>query len=489
MRIAIGAAGRCGGARAAARRVAAGAAICAASCAAGAGCGGERGGGAAQRGDGRAAAGAAESMAAATAARARFGPADGAPRPIVARSASPRPGPWRGAAKDGVGVPAEWLARNLRRRDVAIVDARPGSAYAEGHIPGALSLPGDSLAGIADEVAAGAAFGRLGLRGDERIVCVTDTAAYAPAARLFWLLELAGAARVGFLDGGIDAWRGRGGALDAARAARPPAAWTPNPSTARVATRADLLERYGQPGYEILDARPEAEWEGRSAASHAASRAGHVPHSLPFPVYTMFRSDGTFPDPDTLLAVLRRSGPRPSTPLDLDAEFLVYDDGRSSDGALGYVLLRYAGIDPLRYWPGGWAEWAADTALPFTRIVGAEELVSRIRRKANPLASKKPSTDLVLLDVRERHDFDLGHIRGAVLLPSYPFADSLETVLADTWPSVDRAHVPCVVYCYGVECIRSRICTTIAARHGFVRLEWFRGGMDEWERAGGEVVR
>jgi rhodanese-related sulfurtransferase len=39
-----------------------------------------------------------------------------------------------------------------------------------------------------------------------------------------------------------------------------------------------------------------------------------------------------------------------------------------------------------------------------------------------------------------------------------------------------------------VDCIRSRLCATIAARKGFRILEWFRGGMEEWLSLGGEVI-
>ena len=47
---------------------------------------------------------------------------------------------------------------------------------------------------------------------------------------------------------------------------------------------------------------------------------------------------------------------------------------------------------------------------------------------------------------------------------------------------MNRSQTPLVLYCYGRDCIRSRECATIAARHGFLNLLWYREGMDGWER-------
>jgi len=76
-----------------------------------------------------------------------------------------------------------------------------------------------------------------------------------------------------------------------------------------------------------------------------------------------------------------------------------------------------------------------------------------------------------------------------VSLRSDYFADSVDVRLERYWPKIDRETVPVVTYCYGESCIRSRATSTAAAREGFVRIERFLGGLDEWRHAGGELVR
>lgn len=383
-------------------------------------------------------------------------------------------------------VTASWLAERLGTESLVIVDARDREAYLGGHPPGAISLPPQLLVG-APQVAT--TLGRRGLSEAATIVCLADSATLASAAHLLWLLELAGARDVRLLDGGVAAWSRQGGALETSESIRPPSRWSSPPDSSVFADRALVRGLYGTPGIEILDARgPEVWGAHRPAGGSVASRAGHIPHSLPLDFHTLLRPDGTVLDSADAWTVVRESGPRQGTPVDMAARFLVYDDGASAGGALGYAMLLHAGIDTVRYFAGGWPAWAADSTSPIVRIVDAAEVRAHLRmwRVRSP-GAEHPS-NFLLLDVRDRWDYGNGHLLGAYDFPSHIFADSVEDWLAACCPSVDRAHTPVVLYCYGTSCIRSRNCATIAARKGFRVLEWFRGGIDEWRFLDGELV-
>jgi thiosulfate/3-mercaptopyruvate sulfurtransferase len=383
-----------------------------------------------------------------------------------------------------IAVTAEWLAAHASQPGFVVLDARGPSSYLAGHVPSAISLPADSLAPEADP---GGLFGLRGLSGEERVVVCADSASIEDGAYLFWLLETAGARDVRFLDGGFESWLRSGRPAETISAARESARWTERPDASRRATKEQVTAAYGLPGMEIVDARGEQEWEGGPAGAKAS--AGHIPHSLPYDFRQMILADGTFRAPSEMRAMFSRLGPRPSDLVDIDGRFIVHGRGPSDAGALGYLALRMAGVDSVRYDPGGWDEWVADTTLPVVRIPRAEELQDRLRSEPFRFAADKPPAGFVFFDVRFRLDFQApGHIPGAVNLASNVFGDSLDVYLARHWPGVDRARVPMVVYCYGPDCIRSRICTTIAARQGFRRLEWFRGGLEEWRALGGEIV-
>ncbi len=402
---------------------------------------------------------------------------------ILVAAAAPRVA----AAESRVFVAPSWLAAHLDDPGVAVVDARAPEEYAKGHVPGAISL---SPSLIADAPRPAATLGRRGLAPDATIVCVADSASVEAAARLYWLLDRAGARAVRILDAGIPGWTRAGGALQIRPVFRDPAAWDAAADSTAVADLDFVRREFGRKGVEIFDARGPEVWGARRPGAGPArpSRAGHIPNSLPLDFATLFAPDGSVLDSAAARERIRRSGPRPGTPVDMEARFVVYDDGASAAGALGYALLKHAGIDSVRYFPGGWAEWSADSTLPIVRIVDAAAVRGRMRlwRVRSPESEHPP--DFLLLDVRDRFDFGNGHLRGARDFPSHVFADSVEDWLEECCPTIDRAHTPVVFYCYGVECIRSRLCATIAARKGFRILEWFRGGVDEWKYLGGELV-
>ncbi len=379
-------------------------------------------------------------------------------------------------------VSAAWLAEHRHDPALAIVDARSRAIYQAGHIPGAVSLPVDSL--LAARSAADY-LGRTGLPAEFLIVCYGDQRTFVDAALLFWRLELAGGRRVRLLDGGAAAWQSTGGELVKTPVTRDAVTWTAEIDSTRLATASYIMERFGREHCEILDARASG-LGGTDLAMHAegsAWREGHIPHALPFDFLTLIQSDGTLLSPPEMRSRLGEVGPRPTNPVDLEAEFIVYDDGISGGGARGYLCLRMAGIPGVRYFPGGWQDWVEEPARPMVHILTARELADRLRETAGSARGTAPEDTIlpfILLDVRHRLDYEQDHVPGAVLLPAYQFRDSLQTVIDRHWPQVDRKRTPAAVYCYGPHCIRSRNCATILAQAGFSRPEWFRGGMQHW---------
>lgn len=413
----------------------------------------------------------------------------------VALTATPSAGQWPPWRRDEgepppvypeVTAKVDWLSRRLGGRGIVLVDARPRAAYDAGHIPGAVSLD------LGDDVGAREAptvFGEAGLTGRGAIVCYGETASASDAARLFWLLDASGAERPMLLEGGVAAWLAAGGDMATDATALAPAAWTGRARPERVASAAYVALKFGVPGHEIIDARGWDAWEGvvDEAQWAAPPRVGHIPHALPYDFAELITTDDTFLDPEETRGMFSRAGPRPSTPVKLRDEFIVHGGGAPGDGALGYFLLRRAGVEKVRYFPGGWDAWAGDPNLPIVRIIGVEELKHRIATERRWFRPDAPPSGFAFFDVRHEGNHATGHLPGAVSLNSRYFADSLAVYLDRDWPGLDRAATPIVTYCYGPNCIRSRNCSTEAARQGFVRVERFYGGVEDWRLAGGEL--
>ncbi|MBD3347635.1 MAG: hypothetical protein GF400_00365 [Candidatus Eisenbacteria bacterium] len=387
---------------------------------------------------------------------------------------------------------ADWVAARAGDGELVVLDGRPAAEYAAGHIPGAVSAPPGAIpiGPPSDLGKIAEAFASLGVTGRGQIVCCGASALDADAAALFWALEAAGAESPMLLAGGFEAWTSGGREVERDAVVLSPDTWTGSPRDERLASAAYVALKFGVDGHEIIDTRGWDTWSGErgEAGMDKGERRGHIPHALPYDFSEFLKADGSLGTPEETRETFSRTGPRPSSPVDLEDEFVVYGRG-GAEGAVGYFLLRRAGVEKLRYFPGGWSQWGGDRSLPFVRIAGPDELLERVRRSRRWLRPDAPPEDFILFDVRHWGDHAVGHIPGAVALSSSFFADSLDVYLERHWPDADRTVTPVVTYCYGSNCIRSRNTATEAARQGFVHVERFYEGVEGWRLVGGELLR
>jgi thiosulfate/3-mercaptopyruvate sulfurtransferase len=248
-----------------------------------------------------------------------------------------------------------WLQEHLGEPDLVVVDCRfvlgdPGAgelAWRDGHIPGAAVLdvdrdlsapPGpDGRHPLPPSARFEQAARRAGVGAGVRVVAY-DEAGEGGAARLWWLLRHFGHSDVAVLDGGLRAWRERGGDLrpgpeptrDGDFAARPPGADT--------VTAADV-ERGG---LRLLDARAPERYRGEHEPVDPV--AGHIP--------------GAASAPATEVAPAGRYLPREQLRARLgDAPFVAYC-GSGVTACTLLVAAELAGVEA-RLYPGSWSEWVA----------------------------------------------------------------------------------------------------------------------------------
>lgn len=189
-----------------------------------------------------------------------------------------------GHARPELLVDGEWLARHLDDPAVRIVDLR-ARGYDEAHVPNAVWLANSEIR------AAGrppsflptpeefeALMGRLGISNETRVIAYDDRGGIY-AARLWWILNYFGHTNVALLDGGWVKWQldGRPTSREAPRIA--PARFRVRPGTVKVATADDVLAAINAPGVKIVDARTQAEIEGRDLRN--IKRGGYIESSIP----------------------------------------------------------------------------------------------------------------------------------------------------------------------------------------------------------------
>ncbi|MBI2775818.1 MAG: sulfurtransferase [Chloroflexi bacterium] len=280
-----------------------------------------------------------------------------------------------GFARPELVASPEWLADQLGRPEVRIVDVRwrpdgtAASAFAAGHIPGAAHIdwraeliepddaeaaPGLRLAGP-DQVAA--AFGRAGV-GDGTSLVLYDDSLSLYASRAWWSLRVYGFESARILDGGLAAWLAERRPLS--NASYPPAAasFTPRANPRMRLTTADVRAVLGSPEALLIDSRPSAEYRGLEGN---ARRLGHIPGAVNVPVGAMHvpgsqRLRDAHELRDQLLKANVARGRR----------IVVYDGAGIGAAKLAFVL-SLLGYDDVALYDSGWAEWGDRLDLPVDR--------------------------------------------------------------------------------------------------------------------------
>jgi thiosulfate/3-mercaptopyruvate sulfurtransferase len=242
----------------------------------------------------------------------------------------------------------------LRIADVRWWLADPGKGrrdYEVSHLPGAIfvdvdrDLVGESGPGRHPLPAPGAFAERLSQLGfdDTSDIVAYDDAGGTIAARLWWMLDDLGHARVRVLDGGIQAWTAAGAPVTDALPAFPPSRLTLRDGWSRTIDREALVPRLGE--VAVLDARAVERYRGEVEPIDPV--AGHIPTARSFPTAGSLGADGRFLD----AAALRRR----FAPL---GDEVVTACGSGITACHTALAMRVAGLgDPLLY-PGSYSDWS-----------------------------------------------------------------------------------------------------------------------------------
>lgn len=250
-------------------------------------------------------------------------------------------------------VDTKWLAAHLIDQNLVVIDARPASNYAAGHITGAVNIgpalfdtsnaAGDtSLLKSAAELAD--IFGKNGVSNTNRIV-VYSTGVDANAGRVFWALEYLGHKDVHILDGGYTQWIKETNYIVMWNSIRTATTYTPTVNASVIATKADELASLNNTNVVRVDSR--------NAADFIVKR---IPNSINILVGDYLNADGTVKSFSDLTSFLNSKGITPGKTVIASC----YVGYRSSQA---YFVFRLMGYNVSNY-DGSTTEWFADPQLP-----------------------------------------------------------------------------------------------------------------------------
>jgi thiosulfate/3-mercaptopyruvate sulfurtransferase len=280
-----------------------------------------------------------------------------------------------GFARPELLATTEWLADELGRPDVRVVDVRwrpdgTGNALFDGgHIPGATYLdwrvelnesPSDETGHalrLAPPDAIVAFMRRAGIGAATTLVLYDDTLSLY-AARAWWSFRVYGFESARILDGGFPLWAGASRPLSTGNLPVPEGSFTPRLNPRLRLTTTDVRSLLGSADAQLIDARANPEFRGHEGN---ARRLGHIPGAVNVPI-------GALHDPgsqrllgvDAIRAALTRAA------VARGKRLICYDGSGVGAAKLAFVLT-LMGYDDVAVYDGGWAEWGDRLDLPVER--------------------------------------------------------------------------------------------------------------------------
>jgi thiosulfate/3-mercaptopyruvate sulfurtransferase len=261
-----------------------------------------------------------------------------------------------GYARPELLVDVTWLASHLADANIRIVDMRP-RGYPDAHIPGAVWLDNNAIriasraptflptATEFEELMA-----RLGISNTTRVIAYDERGGIY-ATRLWWILNHYGHTNVAVLDGGWTKWSADKLPVASAVPAPAHAVFKVGPGTVKVATADDVKGAMNKKGVKLVDARTQAEIEGRDL--RGIRRGGYIESSVP--VYwedTLDPSTRTFRSAADIEKLYRSRGIQPSD------EIITYCQvGMRASHDLFTLALIGHDLTKLRNYYGSWEEW------------------------------------------------------------------------------------------------------------------------------------
>ena len=226
------------------------------------------------------------------------------------------------ATAPGLLVSAEELSAALK--DPATVVVAVGNSeddFIAGHIPGARFVRYDEIAidagGLSSELPPveqlRAVLGAAGIGDKSNVVIYGSPIA---ATRMFFTLDYLGHPSARVLNGGLNAWKASGGAIEVAAPRQVRAATlTAQPRPEKVVSAEWINERLSSSRMTLLDARPDAEFTGADGGMSGAHVKGHLPDAQQLVWNTLLDASGKFLPDAELKKKYAAIGANANTPL------------------------------------------------------------------------------------------------------------------------------------------------------------------------------
>ena len=251
--------------------------------------------------------------------------------------------------------PAELAAVLKDPATVVIAVGNNAADFEAAHVPGARFVRYDQIApdlnGLQSELPPieqlRSVFASVGINDTSKVVIYGTPIA---ATRMFFTLDYFGHPSARVLNGGLNAWKASGGAVETGPAKQVAASTlTPRPQPDRVVTADWIKERLSTPRMRLLDARPDAEFTGADGGMNGMHVKGHLPDARQLVWNSLLDAEGRFLPDAELRKKYDAIGAQKGTPL---VSYCMV----GMRASVTYFVARHLGYDA-RMYDGSITDW------------------------------------------------------------------------------------------------------------------------------------
>ena len=281
------------------------------------------------------------------------------------------------APKASALVTTEWLAQNLGKRDVRVLDGswhmpqlkRDARAeFAQAHIPGSVFFDIDEIADTASPLPHmlpsvekfSSRVRKLGL-GDGNKIIVYDSSPMTGACRVWWMFRAMGHKDVAVLDGGLPKWMAEGRPVTDDPTPPRERHFTARINSLLVRELDDVKRNIETKREQVIDARSPGRFHAREPEPRQGLRGGHIPGSKNLPFGEMTDpATGTLLPAAAIEAKFRAAGVDPAKPI-------VASCGSGVSACALALGLHLIGAPQVAVYDGSWTEWGGRPDTPIEK--------------------------------------------------------------------------------------------------------------------------